>query len=240
MEKDFLIELTNKLYRKTLLFPKKEPLRYKIREAGIEVLTSWVIWEDLRKPNPGNFAVDFNKKSKEIVFEIEKELDVLDSYFEIAKWQNWVNFFEVSEIQKEYDGLRLKIKDEIKVLITEEEVKDLVEENLNQTKLSLAIKPERQVQEVKNNENEGHDSENLDQRKQKILEILKEKKQIQVWEANKVLPDVSKRTLRRDFQYLLKKGLIRRMGEKNNTFYTLETGKNQAEQVPASSNPISF
>ena len=39
MDKDFLIQLTTELYRLTLLFPKKEPLRYKMRELADEILT---------------------------------------------------------------------------------------------------------------------------------------------------------------------------------------------------------
>ncbi len=37
-----------------------------------------------------------------------------------------------------------------------------------------------------------------------------------------VFPEVSKRTLRRDFENLLKQGIIERIGEKNDTFYQLK------------------
>ena len=40
MNKDFLIQLTNDLYKLTLLFPKKEPLRYKMRELADEILAN--------------------------------------------------------------------------------------------------------------------------------------------------------------------------------------------------------
>ena len=38
MNKDFLLKITNELYRLTLLFPKKEPLRYKMRELADDIL----------------------------------------------------------------------------------------------------------------------------------------------------------------------------------------------------------
>jgi DeoR/GlpR family transcriptional regulator of sugar metabolism len=53
------------------------------------------------------------------------------------------------------------------------------------------------------------------------LEFLKEKGRVQVWEVSKLFPDISKRTIRRDFLELLNSGLIQRIGEKNNTFYQL-------------------
>ncbi|MBZ9577515.1 DeoR family transcriptional regulator [Patescibacteria group bacterium] len=62
----------------------------------------------------------------------------------------------------------------------------------------------------------------LDSRKEKILGILKEKEKIQVGELKEFLPDVSKRTLRRDFDQLLKLELVERIGERNDTFYKLK------------------
>jgi len=82
MDKDFLIQLTNNLYRLTLLFPKKEPLRYKMRELAIDILA---------KPT-------------------EKNFEVLDSFFEVARPQNWVSPADVLAIQKEYDKLREQLK----------------------------------------------------------------------------------------------------------------------------------
>lgn len=59
----------------------------------------------------------------------------------------------------------------------------------------------------------------LNQRQQKILQILERKEKIQVWELKKVFPNLSKRTLRRDLESLLKKELIRRNGQWNKVFY---------------------
>ncbi len=38
MNKDYFIQLTQNLYKITLLFPKKEPLRYKMRELADDIL----------------------------------------------------------------------------------------------------------------------------------------------------------------------------------------------------------
>src|SRR4030042_6519234 len=77
MDKEFLIQLTNKLYSLTLLFPKKEPLRYKIREVATNFLTN---------PN-------------------KEELETLNSLFEVALVQNWVSPSDVLLIKEEYFNL---------------------------------------------------------------------------------------------------------------------------------------
>jgi len=64
---------------------------------------------------------------------------------------------------------------------------------------------------------------NNSERKEKILSFLQENGQAQVWQVKQLLPEVSKRTLRRDFEDMLEQGLIERMGERNDTFYKIKT-----------------
>lgn len=225
MERDFLIELTTKIYRLTLLFPKKDPLRYKVREAAVEVLTSWVLRE--------GFVSKTGKAVSEALFEIEQNLNVLDSYFEIAKWQNWASFFEVLEIQKEYRKIGEGIKEEMRETEIQGEIDNLIGETIEEETLELPL-DKVTVSEKKPEAKSG----GLDERKKKIIEFLDQNEKAQVWELNKVLPDVTKRTLRRDFQYLFKMGIIDRIGEKNNTFYQLKR-KEAADTALAVDNPIS-
>ena len=62
---------------------------------------------------------------------------------------------------------------------------------------------------------------NLSERQKKIIAILQTKEKVQVWELQKVLPEVTKRTLRRDLDELLRLNLIERQGEWNSIFYQL-------------------
>lgn len=193
MEKKELIELTLKLYKMTLLFPKKEPLRYKIREVSTRILESFISEE-----------------------EVKKDIEVMDGYLEVTKWQNWVPFFDVLNIKNEYDKIKDSFEEPeiIKETIKFEPIIELKEEAR-----------EEEIEEVEEIQEElafiEKDLDNLNDRKKKILDILKEKEMVQVWEINKILPDVSKRTLRRDFEQLLKDGYVQRIGETNKTFYKL-------------------
>ena len=70
-------------------------------------------------------------------------------------------------------------------------------------------------------ENNGSKSK-LSERQRKIVELLRVKEKAQVWELQKVFPDVTKRTLRRDLDSLLQQDLIERQGEWNTVFYKLK------------------
>ena len=192
MEKKEIIELTIKLYKLTLLFPKKEPLRYKARESADELLNNIISWEVIHRSNPVKFfAVDKSKK-EEIIFEIEKNLEILKSYFGIAKWQNWVSYFDVLKIEEEYDKVKSDFKKEIEFL--EIEKKELEVEHIAQPQendrgpVSISLSPP--VDNIENQE--------LDERKKEILKFLKEKEKVQVWQVKETFPQISKRTLRRD------------------------------------------
>ena len=220
MDKETLAGLTSKLYKITIFFPKKEPLRYKMREVANEVLTNLVSLEALQRFNPGNLATDWEKRYKDLIFLINKDLEVLKGYFEIAKWQNWVNYFDILEIEKEYDKIRFKMEEEIRdfKLMPED---DEGEELSRQEVINLPKIKEKKIKEVFISEDKEKQSTSQI-RKEKILEILEKKGKVQVWEVNKILPQVSKRTLRRDFDKLLKQGIVERIGKRNNTFYQLK------------------
>lgn len=196
MDKNSLIKLTTNLYRLTLLFPKKEPLRYKARELADEILEKGVLIVG------GNLH-----QSEDLVLEAGKKLEILDSYFEVAKSQNWVSPFDITELQKEYD----KLKDEMvrKGALDNLKEKSEVLRNHKVVSLKSAISFDSRQREK-------------GEREEKILGVLREKGRIQVGGLQKIFPQISKRTLRRDFNFLIEQGLVERVGERNDTFYQLK------------------
>jgi hypothetical protein len=184
MNKDFLIQLTNSLYRLTLLFPKKEPLRYKMRELADDVLV---------RPS-------------------EKDLEALNRFFEVAKVQNWVSPFDVLAIQKEYDNIREELN------LISEKTPQIFPETAAPRTLSKIINNNNILPEIISRMPEFQSSER-NERQERILAFLRENGRAQVWEVKQVFPEVTKRTLRRDFEQMLGQGVIERMGEKNSTFY---------------------
>jgi len=180
MNKEYLIQLTNNLYRLTLLFPKKEPLRYKMRELADEILANCLS----STPNPKLVK----NSSWPILLE---DLEALDGFFEVAKGQNWVSPVQILEVQEEYSKIREGLKQFSEIVTRKIHIEGVRKDPI------VRVSP----------------------RQEKIIEILKEKGRAQVWEIKQIFPEVTKRTLRRDFEFLLKQGKIERIGERNNTFY---------------------
>lgn len=196
MDKDYLIKIlqtTNELYRITLLFPKKEPLRYKIRGFANDVLANFV-----SLPSEGSMPTRVT-----LVKESEKILEVINNFLEVAKTQNWVKPNDILNLQREYS----KMREELAEFEAEEKTKKLP-----------GIIREEPAEEFLSGETEKPE---LIERQEKILKILRKKGKAQVWEIKNAFPDITKRTLRRDFKNLVKEGLVERIGEKNATFYQI-------------------
>jgi len=226
MDKEAVIQLTSKLYKLSLLFPKKDPFRFKIRELGINVLRNSVFLLD----KESGF-------SEELILETQRDLEVLNCFFEVVKTLNWVSLPKLLDVREEY----IKMEKEIRKIYVENQ-RQLKLNNIRKEEEGYNLdKEERSVQKAEKNlplvtkeetkekeETEDDDSSKTPflERKNKILEILKEKGKAQVQDFKDIFPNVSKRTLRRDFNYLISMGLVERRGEKNYTFYQLtEKGK---------------
>jgi hypothetical protein len=206
MDKKYLLQITNELYRLTLLFPKKEPLRYKMRELADDILAQSLrnIYpvRNQKFSNGANQSDSTNKSVNQhprLINSVLENLETLNGFFEVAKNQNWVAAVEVLRIQEEYN----KIKAEIEKIAKRS--------------------PEKEIEavDVRHQQNPPTPGVGINERQEKILAVLKEKEKVQVWQIKQIFPEVSKRTLRRDFENLFKRGIIERRGERNDTFYQL-------------------
>jgi len=230
MDKFFLIQLTTNLYRLTLLFPKKEPLRYKIRELADEILANF-----LRITNQYEYTNISSKKTETGSLQILEDLKILDSFFEVAKAQNWVSPAETLKLQQEYSKLKENLKTQAnfnRSLVPTTQIRNLTKQGLVKSsprtegdckRSPKAIFAEKRVVKEDKSFSSPFAVARVNERQQKILEILKEREKVQVWEIKKFFPEVAKRTLRRDFEFLLQEGAVERIGERNDTFYKLKS-----------------
>lgn len=208
MEEEKIIELTNRVYKITLLFPKKEPLRYKIRETADDIASGITAIRTALKTNPIDFSIIKKEKQEFLFYELQKNFEILKTYFNIAKWQNWVSYFDILEIEEKYDEIYQSLQEMIKKSKDTETQSKVESQEIPQ---NIANEPKRKRSNV-----------SLTERQKKILEFLEKNKRVQVWQVKQIFPNISKRTLRRDFEQLLKKGIIERKGERNNTFYEIK------------------
>jgi len=217
MDKNRVIEVTNELYRLTLLFPKKEPLRFKMREIADEILADFVTY----------FNTSPNTQNPEAVKSSHGLFEILDSFFEVAKQQSWVKPIDILNLQDEYKAIKQGIEKETKQVETiNSKEPELQKQEIKEP--DIIQMPALQVEAVKIPEKTidvEQSKVEISDRQKVILDILKQKEGVQVWEVKDVLPEISKRTLRRDFKKLLKDGLVEREGERNTTFYKLKNDR---------------
>ena len=194
MDKDYFIKLTLAVYRVTELFPRQEPLKFFLREKACQILADSLL---IVLKNPIILKEEQKNKIKE---EILKNIEVLNSYFEVAKNQDWVKKANFFVLEKEYG----RIEEEIKKRIPKKEKETTFKPLPENTPRQLPF-------------------DNLrNERCKRILEVLRQKEKAQIWEFKKIFPQVSKRTLRRDFEYLLAKGLVERVGDGKWTYYRIK------------------
>ena len=224
INKQEIIQLTKDIYRLTLLFPKREPLRYKIREAADDILASCASGKD------SNSLALFESTA------------IIVAFLEVALAQDWVSAALVLDIKNSYDKIKNLAqnstgKDNSAAVCGEQTIiyvpaasmPELIENKVFPKASSVEKQPEDGDSDEESEEagdvsdkNTGSLSEGQIIRQTRILEYLKEKGQSQVWEIQKFFPDISKRTIRRDFRALHKQGIIERVGERNKTYYKMK------------------
>ena len=143
----------------------------------------------------------------------EEDIDVLLGYLWIGKSQGWLNSVNCLIIANEYE----KIKKEIEPII------ELTQKlpGMGNPSVLRAEKPETSPDPVLNNA-EPKPPFSLSERQGQILEFLSQNEKAQVMDLRAILPDVTKRTIRRDLDELLEAGKIVRLGEFNQVFYKIK------------------
>ena len=191
MDRDYLVKITLALYRVSGLFPKEEPLRYSLREKANQILANSILF----------FSKNPLKKEQRqsTASQILEDIKVVQALFGLAQEQNWLkeeNFFVLT---KEYAKLEGEIRKQR--IETENYLKNQAKQGKRGLEDTMA-----------NFTNERH---------KEILGFLRKKGGAQVRDLKEIFPDISKRTLRRDFEYLLTQNLVKRIGDSNRTIYRL-------------------
>jgi len=229
MDKEYFIKLTSRLYRLTLFFPQDDPIRIKVRKLGTDILANLIFILE------GAFY-----QSRDLIFDVQRDIEALNSFLKVIKTLDWVNSSDLLEIQKGYSkiGIELKKISEIQALKISEIHALQLEAERKELPAQKTLLEKEEIEETEEIEDEGIGLSQLErksqddlekeisppkkgllERQQKILEILKENGKAQVSDIKKIFPETSKRTLRRDFKYLVEQGLVEKTGDKNDTSY---------------------
>jgi len=188
--KSKVIEITLAVYRVTDKFPKDEILKDKIRKRALDFAGRLIAWQFLNgsELEYGNLVADF---------------EVIRAYFEIAKFQKWLDPDNFEVLDDEYWNIVRELK--INKLPREEGGMEI---GKNQKKRARGG-----INSVKRP---------LKERERAIVNCLRGNAQMRVGELSNIFSGLSKRTLRRDIEKLCGMGIIERIGTYNETSYKLK------------------
>ena len=241
---DELIKLTNALYKVTGLFPAKEPLKFAIRKEALDVLFFCMASEKQSNNLPGN--------QKEIL--VQKGLDCLNllkTYFEVAKEQKWIDTRNFLVLESEYLVVEDMLNNELvkitmnkkfspttKASVIEKPMIEKKEEPKKEIKIEAEKKVNNQAVRAENITAQAKtepkketivseksfdeiDYEKLTSVQLKVLELLQGSGELKPNEINKHFPGVTPRSIRRELKGLKERHIIGVVGSGTKISYKI-------------------
>lgn len=220
--KEKFLKLTNTVYRLLEYFPEADPLKNRAKDKALSIM------ENLVSVNETSGWISFQKEK--LKFYLIEDIDILLGYLWIAKTQNWINSVNYLIVLNEYEQIKHQLKPviDLEKHFTQSENKEInigkqepvVEEKQELVKEELLSEINEPI--ISNKEVVKKISNSIPPRQEKIIDFLDKNEKAQVMDLQKILPDVTKRTLRRDLNELMETGRIIRMGDFNQVFYKIK------------------
>ncbi len=225
---DKFVKITSAVYKILDFLPDEDPLKNRAKEKALAILENltlisdaggWVSLKAYLSPNREKASV-----------QLLDDIKVLENYLKIGKHQGWIDSINFLIITKEYNNIKSGINLPKGLIKQSIEIAYKVVPTLSGIQDNIKTKEDKKIIDEKkepNINNKFIDIEKYSERpasagrQEKILQILAEKEKAQVSDLIKELPNITKRTVRRDLGDLLKKGKIIRVGEWNQVFYKI-------------------
>jgi hypothetical protein len=215
MENKFL-KLTNTVYKLLEFFPESDPLKNRAKDKALAIM------EHLILINKTNGWASFEKEK--VKAELSEDIDILLGYFWIGKSQGWLNSANCLIVANEYEKIRKGIEPAIELTQKLPGINKpfgLSQESAQIIPSSVLNKEDMPVE--KNPINPELTPAKISTRQEKIIEFLSKNEKAQVMDLQTILPDITKRTIRRDLDELLGAGKIIRSGDFNQVFYRVKS-----------------
>ena len=208
MNADFFVRLIVATHKVVNILPREDPVRAQVQDSSNKLLVSLIL---LVQENP---VAPEQKRS--VAARAIREIGELVAYLNYAKRTAEINPENFVMLEREYS----KVGEFLRKL---HEKAIVVNQPVNQERVvpKRNISTRQIVPVIKSKENTSVLKGELSSRQSRILELMRNKPKVQVWELQKVLPEVTKRTLRRDLDDLLQRSFIIRQGEWNEVFYQI-------------------
>ena len=233
------VKLTDSVYKVLEFFPESDPLKNRAKDKTLAIMESLILIDET-----SGWASFQKEKAKTQLLE---DIDILLGYLWIGKSQGWLNSSNCLIIANEYE----KIKKGIEPMIELTKKLPGIDSSFGAAQDKPPTLQERTQEapfgspgpvfnDTRGNpmpsdadDIENPDSSNISDRQnppsyeitarqRKIIEFLIKNERAQVMDLQKILPDITKRTIRRDLDELLEAGKIIRSGDFNQVFYKIK------------------
>ena len=195
MDKDYIIKLTLAIYQASQYWPESNLLHFKIRSLAKQILVDCIL-------------IYHNNSNLNIKSRLMSNIQDFQQDLAKIRAQKLMSRKDFLFFQKEYTKIGNRTKSlKISEHIIQESKKNEIKQKSRTENIKISVKK--------------IDLKGLNQRQKQIIKILKQKQKIQVGDLQESFSDISKRTLRRDVENLLKKKLVQRSGQWNQIFYVL-------------------
>jgi hypothetical protein len=217
MTEENIIKLTNALYKVTDLFPKEDPLKFAIRKEGIDVM----FFSNLVK---GKSLSSTQKEKEQYLDKVLSKVELIKTYFSIAKEQEWISERNFEVLEREYDILKDSLN--LNVIREKEVKKPIISEIQKEEPVAVfannvtSVKEEKKV-EVTKREVKHLNYEELSSVQLKVLEILQSRGQLKANQISEGFPEMNPRTIRRELKGLKEMKIISSMGGGKMTVYKI-------------------
>ena len=205
MNTDFFVRLIVATHKVVNILPKEDLLRTQVQDSANKLLVSLIL---LAQENP--VAAE---QRRTVAAKAIREIGELIAYLNYAKRIAQINPQNFVVLEREYNKVGEFLR---KLHQSNTELAPYQAGSgaaLSRSPKSFSPKPPKS--------DLGAPKSDLSTRQTRILELMRNKPKVQVWELQKVLPEVTKRTLRRDLDGLLERSFIIRQGEWNQVFYQI-------------------
>ena len=201
------VKLTNTVYKVLEFFPESDPLKNRAKDKALAIMEHLILISET------SGWASFQKEK--IKVQLLEDIDILLGYLWIGKSQGWLNSVNCLIISNEYEKLKKEIGPIIEPIIelTQKLPFDNIENIKTKTLAEIGLDSIEPVS--------VRDKVGTSARQGKILEFLNKNEKAQVMDLQTILPDITKRTIRRDLDELLELGKITRLGEFNQVFYKI-------------------
>ncbi|MFC1625404.1 DeoR family transcriptional regulator [Patescibacteria group bacterium] len=200
---DRIQKITEAVYRVTDLLPNEEPLKWAIRKNAVGVFTNLISLKD---------------RSITCFGETERLISKITVLLSVFSKINTVSSINFEILMEEYESIR-------KTMTREEQREDFVKLLLaDKARLPEPIEPNRHTNgqsigqpkisnKIKVNKNKA--------RKNKIFDVIKNKKEVSVGELSSIFTNCSEKTIQRDLLEMVSRGLLKKEGDKRWRKYIL-------------------